>query len=78
MAVDDHWIYQGRQEHGWFGDGTAPPNDNPDKTADNRSGGLFATTNIGERIDYAAHGVIGHLSRPARQHVAAAFDSGAL
>lgn len=24
MGVSDHWQYQGRQDHGWFGHGTAP------------------------------------------------------
>ncbi|HJS85159.1 MAG TPA: hypothetical protein VJ779_06830 [Acetobacteraceae bacterium] len=51
MPASDHWIYQGRQEHGWFGTGTAPPNDPAPGPADKDADNLFAVANAGKRID---------------------------
>ncbi|HEY0203003.1 MAG TPA: hypothetical protein VGC15_02475, partial [Acetobacteraceae bacterium] len=67
MPANDSWTYQGRKEHGWFGDGTKPESgdDGPE---------LFAPRNAGERVDYAARTVIAGLSRKDRQHPAATFS----
>ena len=78
MATNDHWIHQGRQEHGWFGHGSGPGDDPGQETRDAGSGGLFVRHSVGERIDYVAHSVVGHLARSDRWHVAAAFDGRAL
>jgi hypothetical protein len=70
MTVSDHWMYQGRQEHGWFGHGTAPQDD-----SGAAAGGLFNRANAGERVDYAARSLIGHLPRSAGGHYAATSDA---
>lgn len=73
------WMYQGRQAHGWFGDGTSPDSaDDESQESDHRVGGLFDPGNIGDRVDYAARCVIGSLSRADRRNPAAVFDSRAL
>ncbi len=59
--VTEHWMYQGRQQHGWFGSGTAPPRDVDKPYYD--FGTLFDPSNIAKRVDYVASLVIGHLPR---------------
>lgn len=72
MASDDHWIYQGRQEHGWFGNGTAPDSGNPSDPE--AAAKLFNPAEIDQRTDYVAHSAIGHLPPAARGHSAATFS----
>jgi hypothetical protein len=58
------WLDQGRQQHGWFGSGTAPPRISDQiEGATNR---LFAPTNADRRADYAAYSLIGHVPRDQR------------
>ena len=59
MTANQSWIYQGRQEHGWFGDGTSPEDDEPSSQAN----GLFQPANAGQRADYVAGSSIMHLPR---------------
>ena len=63
---NDGWLWQGRQYHQWFGNGTKPKDD------------LFAPDNAGERIATVANTVIGHLPQSARGHASAAPDRDAL
>ena len=49
MAVNDHWMYQGRQYHQWFGHGTAPKEARDTRPA---SAGLFDPQGAGQRVDY--------------------------
>ncbi len=48
------WVYQGRQRHGWFGDGTKPTDDD-EKPIDQGSDKLFAPRNVDSRITYVAY-----------------------
>ena len=61
-GINDHWIYQGRQSHGWFGTGTAPKDiDSPAGTNE-----LFRPSNAGERVDAAAHVLVASVPRTER------------
>ena len=62
MSANDHWIYQGRQSHGWFGNGTAPKDDD-DPAGTN---GLFRPSNASERVDAAAHVLVAGVPRNER------------
>lgn len=64
MAVNDHWVYQGRQSHGWFGTGTAPKDEADDASA--KSNELFRPANASQRVDFAAHSIIMHVPRSER------------
>lgn len=46
----DHWIYQGRQYHQWFGHGTAPKEIKEALTKGEHDS-LFDLANVGQRID---------------------------
>ena len=71
MSVNDHWMYQGRQSHGWFGNGTAPKDDVAEANE------LFRPPNAGERVDSAAHVLIASVSRTERDRWSyAASDAG--
>lgn len=64
------WQDQGRQEHGWFGDGKG-----------GREGGgdtLFGPDGRDPRIDAVAYGAIGHVPKSSRTHAAVAIDNRAL
>ncbi len=63
MTVNEHWIYQGRQSHGWFGTGTAPKDENSDTPTG--ANPLFKPVNAGQRVDYAASSII-HVPRNER------------
>ncbi|MDT7953565.1 MAG: hypothetical protein RQ966_18855 [Acetobacteraceae bacterium] len=63
MATNDHWMYQGRQYHQWFGHGTAPKEARDTRPA---SAGLFNPESAGQRIDYAATKVIGEAPKNER------------
>ena len=62
MPANNHWIYQGRQYHQWFGHGTAPRDD----TDPVRPGSLFDPASVAQRLDYAIGHVIGAASRNER------------
>ena len=65
MVTQDTWQYQGRQEHGWFGDGTAPdsgkkqPPDKPSPAA------------LAQRIHDVGHTLVAGLPASKRYHPAA-------
>ncbi len=54
------WADQGRQEHGWFGHGTAPQGNEPPKDG---SGIIFDPDNFEPRIDAIAHSAVAHMPR---------------
>jgi hypothetical protein len=62
MSVNDDWMYQGRQSHGWFGTGTAPKDGDDAAGADE----LFRPSNASERVDAAAHFIIADVPRNER------------
>lgn len=62
MPANNHWMYQGRQYHQWFGHGTAPKED-PDPI---RPDSLFDPASIAQRLDYAVGHVVGAASRNER------------
>jgi hypothetical protein len=53
MGVGGGWVYQGRQEHGWFGHGTKPGGDATPEAG--------ASPDLDTRIGFVAYGAIGHL-----------------
>jgi hypothetical protein len=66
------WEDQGRQDHGWFGHGTAPvTTDQTDGSADK----LFDPANKAGRFAAIAHAAIADLPRAERGRSAASFDS---
>lgn len=74
MSVNDHWMYQGRQSHGWFGTGTAPKDGDDDAAGANE---LFSPSNASERVDAAAHLIIASAPRNERGRWSyAASDAG--
>lgn len=74
MSVNDHWVYQGRQSHGWFGTGTAPKEGDDDAAGANE---LFRPSNASERVDAAAHLIIASVPRNERGRWSyAASDTG--
>jgi hypothetical protein len=62
-AIEPHWVYQGRQSHGWFGSGTGPGRDVA--PAKPHYGDLFAPANMGNRVAGAAWYGARNLSRDA-------------
>jgi hypothetical protein len=75
MEVSEHWVYQGRHEHGWFGHGTAPKADKDG--SDQRGGRLFDLGGVGPRVDWVADSLVGHLSRQDRGRPAARIEGAA-
>ena len=65
MTVNESWVYQGRQGHGYFGTGTAPKDDD-DSDTDAGANDLFRPGNAGQRVDYAASSLIMHVPRNDR------------
>ena len=64
MTLNKSWVYQGRQAHGYFGNGTSPKDD-----TDNGEVGtpdLFRPINAGQRADYVASSLIMHVPRNDR------------
>ena len=58
MSGNQSWQYQGRQEHGWFGDGTSPKSASGDGSGSQAAPNpLFDPANAGQRLDYAAHSI---------------------
>jgi rare lipoprotein A len=68
------WEDQGRQQHGWFGDGTSSDGTVPGAG----QGSGFGLANHGQRIDAAAHVVVAHVPRSDRRRSVVTFDAGAL
>lgn len=64
MAVSEHWRYQGRQYHQWFGHGTAPKEEK--EAAPAKPGSLFDPLSVGQRVDYASGSVVAHSPRDQR------------
>ena len=64
MVVSEHWRYQGRQYHQWFGHGTAPREEKEARPA--KPGSLFDPLSVGQRIDYLTGSVIAHSPRDER------------
>ena len=58
-GTHDGWEYQGRQSHGWFGNGTKPP----DQSASERE-------SLAERIHGLGHTLLASLPRSRRSHAA--------
>lgn len=59
LNFSEHWIDQGRQSHGWFGNGTSA--NKSEAGLDFTSNGLFSPTNVKQRVGYAAYSLIGHV-----------------
>ena len=59
MTLNDHWVYQGRQSHGWFGNGTAAKDGGSNAPAE--ANGLFRAANASQHADFAAHGIVMHV-----------------
>jgi hypothetical protein len=66
------WEDQGRQEHGWFGDGKAP--EKPEDASG--GGGMFGAGGLAQRIQAVAYGAVGALPQALRARVAAQYDAG--
>jgi len=64
MAVSEHWRYQGRQYHQWFGHGTAPKEEKEAVPA--KPGSLFDPLSVGQRVDYATGSVVAQSPRDQR------------
>lgn len=64
MAVSEHWRYQGRQYHQWFGHGTAPREEKEAGSA--KPGSLFDPLSVGQRVDYVVGSVIAYSPRDER------------
>jgi hypothetical protein len=64
MAVSEHWRYQGRQYHQWFGHGTAPKEEKEAEPA--KPGSLFDPLSVGQRVDYASSSVVAQSPRDQR------------
>ncbi len=65
MTTNQSWIYQGRQGHGYFGNGTAPKDDG-DSGDDAGADDLFRPANAGQRVDYVVSSLIAHVPRNDR------------
>ena len=64
MAVNEHWQYQGRQQHQWFGHGTAPKDGKGQVRAEPAT--FFDPFSTSQRIDYASGSVVAHAPRDQR------------
>ena len=53
MTDNSSWVYQGRQQHGWFGTGTSPTGGAPPSAA----AGWLPPLTLGERLKYVLGGV---------------------
>jgi hypothetical protein len=65
------WEDQGRQEHGWFGNGTAQAGD---ASPEDRAATMFDPANAAQRIDAIAYSAVAHMPSADRRHGAVAFD----
>ena len=64
MAVSEHWRYQGRQYHQWFGHGIAPQEEK--EAVPVKPGSLFDPLSVGQRVDYATGSVVAQSPRDQR------------
>lgn len=64
MVANNHWMYQGRQYHQWFGHGTAPKEEK--ETGPPKPGSLFDPLSVGQRLDYVSGSVVAHSPRDER------------
>lgn len=69
------WEDQGRQEHGWFGDGTSAVGTIP---ATSTGGDLFQPGARTQRIQAVIHGATGALPAALRNHPAARPNAAAV
>lgn len=75
----DGWMWQGRQQHGWFGHGTKPPDASPAGSGRSPGGGYgTAPATLDERIRALGHAAVAGLPASKRHHPAATFDGPAL
>ena len=65
------WEDQGRQDHEWFGHGTAPPRD---KASEGGADAMFNPGSFERRIDAIAHSALAHMPRADRRRDVVAFD----
>lgn len=74
----DGWMWQGRQEHGWFGHGTKPRSG--PAGGGNGRGHAYGTApaTLDERIRALGYAAIAGLPASKRHHPAASFDGSAL
>jgi hypothetical protein len=56
MPTNETWMYQGRQEHGWFGSGTAPKTDSSDGGAEGDTPPPYIAT---DPLSFIGHGQVG-------------------
>lgn len=56
MPTNETWMYQARQEHGWFGSGTAPKTDSSDAGTD---GGSPPPYIANDPMSFLGHGPVG-------------------
>jgi hypothetical protein len=68
--ANDGWVYQGRQEHGWFGDGRKPGGDLPDSDVVGQG--------LDDRIRGLGRAAVAAIPARQRHHAAASFDAAAL
>ena len=73
MSEHTSWECQGRQEHGWFGDGTCG-----DKTGNSVGRKAQCIECIYHEIERAAHTVVGLLAGPGRQVYERHFNQGGI
>ena len=64
MTENQGWVYQGRQSHGWFGNGTAP--DVGTASGAEAANPVFRPANAGQRVDWAVSSLIAQTPRAAR------------
>jgi hypothetical protein len=65
------WEDQGRQGHGWFGNGTAPATNS---SSEGRAATMFDSANTAQRIDAIVHSAVAHMPRGDRHRRSVAFD----
>lgn len=69
------WEDQGRQDHGWFGHGTAPAGGEPPKGG---AGTMFDPANVAARIEAMGRSAVAHMPRADRHRDNATFDNARL
>jgi hypothetical protein len=67
---NEHWRYQGRQYHTWFGHGTAPKDGEDGASFDDQSPAalkaLLNPANVAQRVEWIGHSLVGHVARRDR------------
>ncbi len=67
-------MYQGRQSHGWFGSGTAPPKL---PSALDSQNDIFDPANVAGRVDFVARNLVSQLPPSRQEFQGAKFDEAA-